>query len=277
MKITRFLTLCLVCIGVHRVNAQGKGKQISPAPAYGTFWIPISGPQVQSLVKQNAKNALGLQQLWWRARLHKGVWYYMLALRDVTRSQPRNAVALSAYCAALFDCCTEYAGSSNYNRAKADFGDDLEIAGVRRRLEQAKKLDPNQWIIWLTESEMAARETGIVATLGERTEKLARRATQLSNNTYSNSELAYALINRSLWDNDKSYLSRAIIICKRAQTLQPHDPRPSFLLLSIYRDRLKNAAEAQKVKRSILATIPPHLKLNAASRNYLKVEGIAAP
>lgn len=279
MKIAPIIAFFLVCIHVVPVNArlQGKNHQTPQPSPYSKLWIPISGPQVQVQVRQNAKNALALQQLWWRARLHGIAWFYVLALRDVTRTQPRNAVALSAYCATLFDCCLDYTSDSNYKRAKADLQGDLDLVGVRRRLEQAKKLDPNQWLIWMTESKMVPYETGVVNTLGSRAEELARRATQLSNNTYANSQLAYALICRSLWDNNKSYLHRAIIVCRRAQTLQPHDPRPSFLLLGIYRDRTHNTVEAQKVKQSILATIPLGLKLNVASRNYLKSQGIATP
>ena len=271
------LTILACCICVSAQLSQSAPAQSTSTTTDSTFWSPISGTEVPSQVRQNSKNALALHQLWWRARLHSSVWYYVLAVRDLTRSEPKNAVALAAYSDALMDCFQNYQTSASYKKARADLGNDLSIAGIRALLEKAKKLDSEQWLIWITESKMVPYEGNGWTTLGERAEKAARRAVEISNNSLTNLQLAYVLQMRAVWDYDKSYIDKAITVAKRAQTMKPLNPEPSLLLLSIYRDQKKNTAEAKKAQQAILATIPTGVTLSDKAKAFLRKKNVPVP
>lgn len=273
------LAICACCIGIGAQLSQSAPTQLTPAIAKSgsSFWLPISGPETQKTVRANSKNVLALHQLWWRARLQGSTWYYVLALRDLSKSEPKNAVALAAYSDALLDCFQNYQASASYKKAKADLGNELSIAGIRVLLEKAKKLDAEQWLIWMTESKMVPYEGSSWTTLGERAEKAARRAVEINSNSLTNTQLAEVLQLRATWDYDKSYIDKAIIVAKRAQAMKPVDPRPSFVLLSIYRDQKKNAAEAQKAQQAILATIPAGITLSEKAKAYLREKAVSAP
>ena len=153
----------------------------------------------------------------------------------------------------------------------------MEPAGVRRLLERAKELDPKQWSIWMAESAIRRSESGSWVDLGKDTEALARRAVELNSNPFTNSQLAYALDSRAVWDNNKRFHDQAIVVYGRAENLAPVHILPRVALLDIYRNSLQNKAKSQKTQQAILATIPPKIRLSASAKSYLRQKGIPIP
>ncbi|RYG67690.1 hypothetical protein EON80_13085 [bacterium] len=268
MKFKLLLILCFC--SVLASNTMACAAEI---PRYSPFWRPISTKQTQVEVRRNANDALRLYQLWWQARMNDSVWYYVVTLREVTQKQPQNAPALAVYSLVLLDC-RDYASSPNYKRAQADFGEDLQIPGIRSIIDKAKKLDPKQWPVWLAESRIVPFESGQLNSIGKETEDFARRAVALNNNSFTNNELSYALLKRSVWDNDKGYIERAIKVAKRAQSLAPTNPMPGVLLVEIYSNYSKDADARKNAAQTVLATIPGNSKLSAGAKTFLKQKGI---
>ena len=273
-KTIGFLVCLLVACSSFKTTVVGAQPVKEKKAVYSQIWQPISGKEMQQQIYPNSQNAVALHQLWWRARTQDVVWYYILALNKVVKEQPNNATALAAYSNALLDSVVTYASTPSFQRAKADLGEDLTIVGIRKRINQAKKLDRKQWLIYVIESEIAPFEESNLVQLGRRSELFARRAVALSDNSITNATLAHCLLNRASWDNSPRYIDQAIAVAKRAQKQGPVYPQASAFLLRIYKHERKNAAEVKKVEQTILSTIPPRLVLSKSTAGYLEQLGI---
>lgn len=245
---------------------------------YSSDWVSISGPEVQKRVKAaaNRANATELYSLWSQARTQKQHWIYAVALRDIVQQQPQNAPALATYSLVLLEIMREYSRAKNFERArKIYFGDDLTFKGVRARIEQAKKLDSKQWPIWVTESQIVpfpdgTTHDGTMEEWGIRSETFARRAIALENNSFTNSALAYAINSRTSWESKPLFVNRAIIAASRASRMEPVSVQARAFLLGLYRDYKKNPTKVREVKKDILSTVPPNLRLSDAAKAYLR-------
>ncbi len=253
---------------------------------YSSNWLPLSGSQVQTLVKASAARGASsteLYQLWERASLQKQPWFYAIALRDVVKAHPQNAPALATYSLVLLDLLRDAGKTKNFARAKElYFGNDLTGGGVRSWIEQAKKLDSKQWPIWVAESQVIPFSGGPdmeLSEMGRQSEASARQALALEYNSFTNSALAYALSSRASWENKPELVNHAIAAASRASQLQPVSVQANVYLLGFYQDyaNRKDSFKARVVKQRIAATIPPNVKLSDEAKAYLKQLGIPEP
>lgn len=266
-------------LGLSLLLVPGIGVQAAPM-RYSQDWFPVSGPEVQKRVKVAAgrENATELYSLRQQARTQGQSWFYALALRGVVQQQPRNAAAVATYSLMLLELMREASHSKNFARAKQlYFGNDLTWLGVRARIEQAKKVDSNQWPIWVAESQIIPFQGPDMELdkIGAQSEAFARRAVAIENNSFTNSALAYALTSRASWDYNPLIVNRAIIAATRASQMQPVSVQAKAFLLGLYRDDKKDPVKTQQVRKQILATIPPNVRLSDASKAYLRQLGIS--
>lgn len=270
MKHTLLLGLLLLLVPLTKAHA-------TPS-RYSWDWFPVSGPEVQRRVKVAAsrQNATELYALRQQARTQGQSWFYAFALRDVVQQQPRNAAAVATYSLMLLELVREASHSKNFARAKETyFGNDLTWPGVRARIEQAKKVDANQWPIWVAESQILPFQDGQLDKIGGQSEAFARRAVAIENNSFTNSALAYALVNRANWDHNPLIINRAILVASRASQMQPVSVQAKAFLLGLYRDNKKDAIHMQQVRRQILATVPPNVNLSDDAKAYLRQMGVS--
>ena len=252
---------------------------------YSSDWLPISSAQTQTRVRDaaNRRKTTELYSLWRQARTQKSYWSYAIALHDVVKEQPQNSTALATYCLILLETLSDYSKVDNFAEAKEHyFGDDLTWTGIRLRIEQAKKLDTEQWPLWVAQSQIIpypGRPDMTFSEMGNQCETAARRALAIEYNSFTNSALAYALLSRSSWESKPELINRAIIAATRASQSQPVSVQAKAFLMYLYRvhSRPRQPAKVDQIKKQILATIPPGTKLSDSSKAYLKQLGIDSP
>lgn len=252
---------------------------------YSSDWLPISSAEIQARVREtaNQKKTTELYNLWRRARTQKRYWSYAIALRDVVKEQPQNATALATYSLVMLEALTDYGKVDNFAEAKERyFGDDLTWKGIRVRIEQAKKLDSKQWPLWVAQSQVIPYPGGPdmkFSEMGNQSETAARRALALEYNSFTNSALARALVNRSSWENKPDLIYRAITVATRASQSRPVSVQAKAYLMHLYKvfSQPRQLSKVEQIKQQILATIPPGTKLSDGSKAYLKQLGIPEP
>ena len=252
---------------------------------YSSDWLPISSAQTQARVREtvNRKKTTELYNLWRQARTQKRYWSYAIALRDVVKEQPQNATALATYCLVMLETLADYNKVDNFADAKQRyFGDDLTWKGIRTRIEQAKKLDPKQWPLWVAQSQIIPYPGGPnmkLSEMGSQSEAAARHALALEYNSFTNSALAYALLSSASWSNKPELIDNAIIAATRASQAKPVSVQAKAYLMHLYEvfSRPRQPAKAEQIKKQILATIPPNIRLSEGSKAYLRQLDIPVP
>lgn len=242
---------------------------------YDSRWIPITDKEVARQVRvfSDNRDAVSLYRLYDRARYQHKEPTYFSTLKQMKSKNPKNGIVLATYCAVLMEANQIY-GPEQY-RFKFNRGEG-NVQNIERNLAIAKKLEPTQWLIPLTEADIAEASNGDRKEGTQTAINLCREAVRLAPNiSFTHQRLAYWLCN--LAGLNKQPCKEAVKSYKKAQSLRPINCDTSFLLMNVYRYYEPNKVEAQKTAKVILSTIPPNVKLNEKMRNFLIKQGVTPP
>lgn len=236
-------------------------------------WLPISSVQMKAQVERNSNDAVGLYYIWHQDEFQHQQQAFFSALEDLRRTQPKNGVLMAMRCAVIED--SVFKGVPPFQISAQEWS---SVPLHRNNLETAKKLSPGLWLNYLTEAKLISWEQGsgvnpkVIQQQVQLCRKAVSKAPALS---FTNNQLAGYLATLSHYN--KASDAEAISLYRKAQQATPRICGPSFGLLFHYRFNKPNKIEAQKAQKSVLATIPPSIKLTAKQRQFLQKQGVSVP
>lgn len=257
----------IVCFNTVRAQTWKTAK-------YDTVWTPITSAQIQSGVNANAKDSVGLYQLWRRSSYQAKALTFFNALKVSQKQQPNNAVLAAMYRAVVDESMLYGDVTVTKQLDMSEYRSDVR----RSRLEAAKKLDSKLWLNYMTEAKLVIWENANSndPKVIEEQIRLTQRAIDLAPKVSFPYKQMGGLLSQMIQETGDSD-AKAVLYYHKAEKLAPTNCAASFGLANHYRYVKPNVAERKKAIQAVYATIPPSAKLDLTLRKVLTSKGIPVP
>jgi tetratricopeptide (TPR) repeat protein len=231
----------------------------SQAMARDNAYLPIEPETLERELRKADQDPVRLYDLVRRAD-HQGLSEVAYEkLNKMRREQPKNAVAIAAYCFAYQVAAGRYDNPGRKNHPFTE-ADAVEYSS---QLQQAMQLNPKLWLPYAVAGHQ------LIAMPGE-TEK-ALKLLQKAESLAPDVSYTHILLAESYTVGDTPHTSylKAAKECEIARRLKPACAYNADILFDIYDRRLPNWEKAADAKRYLLATISPDFKLSPAFKARL--------
>lgn len=256
------ISILFICISLILSLSLPGTCDTTASKMYDDGYLPISAPQLQQSLTNNSDNALGMFRTVRRAIIDNKADLAFSTLQSLRKSQPDNAIILSAYCFAM----DGETGNLPLNQHKVShLLTQPEEADYASTFVLAYKCNPKLWMTYLVQG-MALMSLRMNQDRGY---LLIKRSVELGPTipfTHEQLAGAYVLPHKPYYS-----LANAIVEAQKAVQLLPPDAPAAFTLFQIYSLWQPDKDKEISAKRLLLSMLPPKslALISPAARQWL--------
>lgn len=235
---------------------------------YSNVWRPISVEGIRDGIRMNRNNGVGLEQIMTRAFLQQKSLDYLVAIKALSDTNPKNATLLAGYAWALAQVKNTYSFSDQTSPIPERLTQKFNFSwqNIRDTIQRAKELDSHCWLAYVAEATL---EPG--GPPPTREAAATKRAFQIERNALTLTRYGSALMFQSAGAQDTEGIRRGQRLLLLAERLYPTYYKSSYEVYGSY--LYPDTGSEQKSKealRRFYNNIPPENRDSDWVVRYLK-------